>query len=62
MAEVTTRAFGGGGKGKSTPGSVEGNSTTTGNVTGTPGNGVKGRTLENGLVVCCGVANSVLLQ
>ena len=46
VAEATTRAFGGGGKGKSTPGSVEGNSTTTGNVTGTPGNGVKGRTLE----------------
>lgn len=41
---ATSRAFGGG-KGKSTPGATEGNS-DTGNVTGTPGNGVKGRSLE----------------
>lgn len=41
---ATARAFGGG-KGNSTPGSVEGNS-DTGNVTGTPGNGLKGRSLE----------------
>jgi outer membrane biosynthesis protein TonB len=42
---ATSRAFGGG-KGKSTSGSVEGNSTASGAVTGNPGSGVKGRSLE----------------
>lgn len=46
VAEATTRAFGGGDKGKATPGSSDGNSSSTGSVTGTPGNGVKGRSLE----------------
>lgn len=46
VAEATSRAFGGGDKGKFTPGSAEGNSTTAGAVTGTPGNGVRGRSLE----------------
>lgn len=45
VAAATNRAFGDG-KGKSTSGSVEGNS-ATGAVTGVPGNGVKGRTLEH---------------
>ena len=41
---ATARAFGGG-KGATTAGSAEGNS-ATGSVTGTPGNGLKGRSLE----------------
>lgn len=45
VADATTRAFGGG-KGKGTPGSVEGNS-NKGAISGTPGNGLKGRTMEN---------------
>lgn len=45
VADATRKAFGGG-KGKSTPGSAEGNS-KAGATTGTPGNGLKGRTLEN---------------
>lgn len=46
VEDATKKAFGGG-KGKSTPGAVEGNSTTEGATTGTPGNGLKGRTLES---------------
>jgi len=45
VADATKKAFGGG-KGKSTPGSEEGK-TKTGATTGTPGNGLKGRTLES---------------
>lgn len=45
VAEATARAFGGD-KGKGTPGAVEGNS-DTGAVTGTPGNGLRGRSLES---------------
>ena len=42
---ATSRAFGGD-KGKGTPGTTEGTS-ATGAVTGTPGNGLRGRTLES---------------
>lgn len=42
--DATRKAFGGKGKGQS--GQADGNS-TTGAVSGTPGNGVKGRTLEH---------------
>ena len=42
---ATSRAFGGD-KGKGTPGATEGTS-ATGAVTGTPGNGLRGRTLES---------------
>lgn len=42
---ATNRAFGGD-KGKGTPGAVEGNS-DAGEITGTPGNGLKGRTMES---------------
>lgn len=42
---ATKKAFGGG-KGKSTPGAPEG-SVQTGATTGTPGNGLKGRTMES---------------
>lgn len=45
VADATSKAFGGG-KGKGTPGSVEGNS-DKGAISGTPGNGLKGRTMEN---------------
>lgn len=41
---ATKKAFGG--KGKSTPGSAEGSS-ANGATTGTPGNGLKGRTMES---------------
>lgn len=43
--DATKKAFGGG-KGKGTPGSANGNS-DTGATTGQPGNGVKGRSLEH---------------
>lgn len=46
VADATNRAFGGG-KGKGTPGSMEGNSDGDGAVTGTPGNGLEGRSLEH---------------
>lgn len=45
VESATARAFGGG-KGKSTPGAVDGNS-QTGAISGTPGNGLAGRTLEH---------------
>lgn len=45
VADATKKAFGGG-KGKGTPGAVDGNS-NKGAVSGTPGNGLKGRTMEN---------------
>ena len=45
VADATARAFGGD-KGKGTPGAAEGQS-ETGAVTGTPGNGLRGRTLES---------------
>lgn len=45
VAEATAKAFGGG-KGKGTSGDVAGNS-KDGNVTGTPGNGLSGRSLEH---------------
>ena len=44
-AENATKKAFGGGKGKSTPGATEGNA-QAGATTGTPGNGLKGRTLE----------------
>jgi outer membrane biosynthesis protein TonB len=47
ITDATKKAFGGGASGKSTSGSVEGNSTSTGATTGTPGNGLKGRTMES---------------
>lgn len=47
VENATKKAFGGG-KGKSTPGSVEGNSTKDDAATiGKPGNGLKGRSLES---------------
>jgi len=45
VENATKKAFGGG-KGKSTPGVVEGKS-ESGATTGTPGNGLKGRSLES---------------
>ena len=45
VADATKKAFGGG-KGKGTAGSAEGNS-GSGAITGTPGNGLKGRSIEN---------------
>lgn len=45
VAKATEKAFGGS-KGKSTPGATEGNNPTGTAVTGTPGNGLAGRTLE----------------
>ena len=45
VADATKKAFGGG-KGASTSGATEGNA-ATGATTGTPGHGLKGRTLEN---------------
>ena len=45
-AENATKKAFGGGKGKSTPGAVEGKA-KAGATTGTPGNGLKGRTMES---------------
>ena len=45
VAQATAKAFGGG-KGKGTPGAAEG-SGSKGNVVGTPGNGLAGRTIEH---------------
>lgn len=45
VASATQKAFGGS-KGKGTPGAADGNS-KSGAVAGTPGNGLKGRTMEN---------------